>query len=633
MTNSPQHGWPQLFQLITLTSFLIKFACGEADPIIIKGNRLFYATNGSEFLVKGIVYDSPPSPSNNRPDLLSEKTVCERDVQYFKQLKINVLEVNYFNPRLDHTACMRILSDAGIYVLASMSKDYISDWANQGWTVDAFNPFRDFIDNVASYKNILGLVGPRSHLNSVASSRGFPQMKAQVRDIKDYMREKKYRAIPIGIRSGDLNKNTTAAYQQFRDLSVDYWSCNSSLPDFLTPATWGAFEYCGGEDTLEKMFSSYSDIPIPIIVRPQPCESRVVSHVEQLFERNQYSRFSGAILTEYFERPLNATANSNPIGLMRANSVTGQLAAVVEFHALSSKFATLIPKTMSIAQMPTSTAALTCPTPSGDWKASNILPPKPYQKLCSCMMDTLRCITTSETIEWLDVPSHNITHTYASINEFCRNGNDCAGLGQNQTTGTYGAFSMCNSSDSYSFAMNGYWKRHGTCLSPIGMNNVAMLRDLPKTTDPDCPFLLKQVGEDGLGTLTATPNAAINTSPPEGTGTFGTNTPNNINKSGGPVNGSTGLSFKTKLGIGIGVAVSTTLGLLLLLFLLNLKRKRAQLNQSETQEDTHQRKELDGRPIDGPCPFVEAPDRDVYAVELHADCLALEIDSKEPEIK
>ena len=57
-----------------------------------------------------------PEPSSYI-DPLSSAQNCTRDLPYLKQLGVNAVRVYSVNPANNHDDCMKMLSDAGIYVL------------------------------------------------------------------------------------------------------------------------------------------------------------------------------------------------------------------------------------------------------------------------------------------------------------------------------------------------------------------------------------------------------------------------------------------------------------------------------------------------------------------------------------
>ncbi|KAF2106497.1 hypothetical protein BDV96DRAFT_694158 [Lophiotrema nucula] len=139
-----------------------------------------------------------------------------------------------------------------------------------------------------------------------------------------------------------------------------------------------------------------------------------------------------------------------------------------------------------------------CPTPNAEaqWNANTTLPLTPYAKLCSCMMDTLRCIATKA--KESDLATSPVFPS--ELLQTCESPENCYGVWANGTTGEYGAFSVCTRSERYSWAASGYLARNGEeQLRQSYLNFSTGIRELPKSNDEACPFLLAQVGSDGRG--------------------------------------------------------------------------------------------------------------------------------------
>ena len=69
-------------------------------------------------------YDADPNRKYNDP--LADADACKRDVKYFKESNTNALRVYAIDPDKDHEECMKIFSDAGIYIVADLSEPTVS---------------------------------------------------------------------------------------------------------------------------------------------------------------------------------------------------------------------------------------------------------------------------------------------------------------------------------------------------------------------------------------------------------------------------------------------------------------------------------------------------------------------------
>jgi hypothetical protein len=81
----------------------------------------------------------------------------------------------------------------------------------------------------------------------------------------------------------------------------------------------------------------------------------------------------------------------------------------------------------------------------------------------------------------------------------------CNGITANATTGTYGAYSMCNAYQQLSFAMNAYYNDHKKDAG----SGACDFNGLAKTQSPSpassCSSVLSAAGSAGTGTVTAVP--------------------------------------------------------------------------------------------------------------------------------
>lgn len=87
------------------------------EAITVKGNAFF---KGSErFYIRGIDYQ--PGGASDAKDPLADDVICKRDIAEFKKLGANVVRVYTVDNSKDHTTCMGLLADAGIYLVLDAS--------------------------------------------------------------------------------------------------------------------------------------------------------------------------------------------------------------------------------------------------------------------------------------------------------------------------------------------------------------------------------------------------------------------------------------------------------------------------------------------------------------------------------
>ncbi|KFY17964.1 hypothetical protein V491_04892, partial [Pseudogymnoascus sp. VKM F-3775] len=85
----------------------------------------------------------------------------------------------------------------------------------------------------------------------------------------------------------------------------------------------------------------------------------------------------------------------------------------------------------------------------------------------------------------------------------------CTGINANATTGKYGAYSMCTSSQKLSFAFDQYYQSQGSIATACDFSGDAETQ--AGTTEGDCSALIEAAGKDGSGTVTAVATGTAST--------------------------------------------------------------------------------------------------------------------------
>jgi hypothetical protein len=80
----------------------------------------------------------------------------------------------------------------------------------------------------------------------------------------------------------------------------------------------------------------------------------------------------------------------------------------------------------------------------------------------------------------------------------------CAGIRADPLSGTYGAYSMCNSTEMLSFVLDQYYKSQQSQASACNFQGAATLKQ-PVTPASSCAALMSQAGSAGTGTVLANP--------------------------------------------------------------------------------------------------------------------------------
>ncbi|KAL8702928.1 MAG: hypothetical protein Q9201_003908 [Fulgogasparrea decipioides] len=385
-----------VFVVAALSIFFFPLAKSQeiAPPVEIKGSKFFYIDNSSQFFLKGVVYQpiearrnhgsvqaNLASASNDTSfdDSLSQGPSCQRDIPFLQQLQTNVVRSYGINPSLDHDQCMHMFANAGIYAVVDLAAPGLAfSNANSVWDKRMYDRYTKVIDAMHKYTNLLGfIIGdsviPRVRSNDSDVYLGY-YVKAAVRDMKAYIRQRHYRSIPVGY--------VAPSFSGFKKLDgsknvLDYLNCggeNDTIEFFGANVVYqcGTEVYEGllGNENITQMLSNYS---IPVFVAAYGCHEptrRDFSEIPMLYSDKASSTWSGGLIYEYFQRGF---ASGYGLVVVAGDAV----ATLSNFADVSSQMATVSPPSVSAAwYTPSHTAAVTCPSgaPVG-------LPPNPVEAL------------------------------------------------------------------------------------------------------------------------------------------------------------------------------------------------------------------------------------------------------------
>jgi hypothetical protein len=166
-------------------------------PITVKGNAFF---QGDErFYVRGVDYQ--PGGSSKLVDPLAEPSTCKRDIKKFSDLGLNTVRVYSVDNSADHDECMNALADANIYVVLDVNTPKYS--FNRADPEVSYNDV--YLQNVfatvemfAKYPNTLAFFSGNEVINDGPSSKAAPYVKAVTRDIRQFLRSRNLRTVPVG---------------------------------------------------------------------------------------------------------------------------------------------------------------------------------------------------------------------------------------------------------------------------------------------------------------------------------------------------------------------------------------------------------------------------------------------------
>ncbi|KAJ4982991.1 beta-glucanosyltransferase [Stagonosporopsis vannaccii] len=470
------------------------------DPIVIKGSKFFFKSNGTQFFMKGVAYQQEVNSNTtasdadelNITDPLADSTSCKRDIEYLKKLKTNTIRVYAIDPEKDHKECMTALADAGIYVVADLSEPGNSiNRDDAEWTTTLYSRYTSVIDELMKYDNTLGFFAGNEVSNQPNNTLASAFVKAAVRDSKAYIKSKNYREVGVGYATNDD--------ADIRENLANYFDCGNS-EDAIDFWGYNIYSWCGdssfeesGFDVRTKEFEKYN---VPVFFAEYGCNTprpRLFTEVGTLYSDKMTDVWSGGIVYMYFEE-------ANEYGL--ATVKDGKVTTNKDFDNLQKQIAKVNPTGVKMSDYtPTNTAAATCPSvKAGKWEAeSDPLPPVANANLCSCMMDTLSCTVADKATE----------DDYGDMFGYVcglKDGEYCAGINRNVTTGPYGAYGMCSSKEQLSFALNAYAKAVSGGCSFKGKATTKSATATP--TASGCASLLKEAGAAGTGSVTSAPQAS-----------------------------------------------------------------------------------------------------------------------------
>lgn len=196
-------------------------------------------------------------------DPLADTTICNRDIKKFKDLGVNTIRIYTVDNSKKHDACMKALDDAGIYLILDVN--------SPKWSLNRADPLPSYntvyMQNVfatmelfAKYDNTLAFFsGNEVVFEKVNSTEAAPYVKAVTRDMKQYLKARKLRQVPVGYSAADVSTNRLETAQ--------YLNCgaDSERSDFFA---FNDYSWCdpssftiSGWDQKVKNFTDYS-IPI-----------------------------------------------------------------------------------------------------------------------------------------------------------------------------------------------------------------------------------------------------------------------------------------------------------------------------------------------------------------------------------
>ncbi|KAJ5160688.1 1-3-beta-glucanosyltransferase gel4 [Penicillium canariense] len=444
---------------------LVGAAMATVPPIEIKGKKFFYSNNGTEFYIRGVAYQadysSPTSGSggsgNNYIDPLADVESCKRDIPYLMQLRTNVVRTYAVNPNSSHDECMNALADAGIYVISDLSSPSESIQSDDPtWDADLFTRYSEVIDAFAKYPNVIGFFAGNEVANKINNTNSMAYVKAAVRDMKSYIKQMNYRSsLAIGYATDD---DATV-----REQVSNYLVCDTAA-DSIDFFGYNIYEWCGvssySTSGYEDRTKEYADYPVPAFFSEYGCNQprpRPFGDVPVLFGPEMENVWSGGIVYMYFE-------TENKFGLVSTSG--NSVKTLQDFDNLSSQMLKATPTGVNSASYTaTTTVGRSCPSVDATyWLAASALPPSPNADLCECMYNELECVPVDS------ISTDKMTDTF---NYLGGEKGAMSGVATNSTSGTYGAYSMCNAKQRLAWAMNRYYQLNSKSADACGFSGAA----------------------------------------------------------------------------------------------------------------------------------------------------------------
>ncbi|KAM0254144.1 hypothetical protein ACHAP5_000130 [Fusarium lateritium] len=266
-------------------------------PTVTASGNAFW-TGDERFYLRGIDYQPGGAAANEDP--LADPKICKRDIKYFKELGVNVIRVYAVDNKGDHDECMKALAEAGIYLVLDVNNPkYSLNRAKPGPSYNAAYIQSVFatVEMFAQYDNTLAFFSGNEVMNDEKDTdKSAPYVKAITRDMRNYLKARKLRKIPVGYSAADVSSNRmqTAHYMNCGSDDVrsdffafnDYSWCNS---DFET----------SGWDVKVKNFTDYG---IPIFLSEYGCiknRPRKFEEMEPMMGKEMSSVYSGGLMYEY----------------------------------------------------------------------------------------------------------------------------------------------------------------------------------------------------------------------------------------------------------------------------------------------------------------------------------------------
>ncbi|KAK6203596.1 glycolipid-anchored surface protein 5 precursor [Scheffersomyces amazonensis] len=337
------------------------------SAISIKGNA-FFDESGTRFYIRGVDYQ--PGGSSNLVDPLADSESCERDVKYFTELGINTVRVYSVDNTANHDDCMNLLANNGIYVVLDVNIPYASIARNDpscSYNTDYLQEVLATVANFAVYNNTLGFWAGNEVINDGPSLASAPYVKAVVRDMKTFIKNRNFRQIPVGY--------SAAAVDEYKQPSADYFNCGSDELARVDMFGFNDYSWCGDATIqtsgYQQDLEDFSNYSIPLFFSEFGCNTvspRPFTEIEVIYSELMSSVFSGGLVYEYSQEASN-------YGLVTINS-DGSITTDQDFTNLKNQFSNTS-NPSGDGGYKSNLNYSSCPSQSDDWNVTNTIPSTP----------------------------------------------------------------------------------------------------------------------------------------------------------------------------------------------------------------------------------------------------------------
>lgn len=236
-------------------------------------------------------------------DSLADGAACRRDIPYLSSLGANVVIITGIDHDRDHKECMNAFADAGIYALVKLFDDPKVPYYDQ----DASSLRASMIDSIAEFPNLLGL---RIIVDENDPPASMPFYRAATRDMRAYMKKKKYRNIPVFFTLLSEPAGFPDIPDRAPNDNIDYFWCHDDAPDVL--AFWTQHpdgpSACWTREGVRSAVSFFEDYSIPMVYDKIYCQwnrtgddDRTFDFISEAYTSNAKEVLSGSLVARYYD--------------------------------------------------------------------------------------------------------------------------------------------------------------------------------------------------------------------------------------------------------------------------------------------------------------------------------------------